>query len=178
MISEENKKMLLYETYFDTQLGEIIAVADEQVLYLVDFVNRPGLERKIEKIKQTIKFEIVPGRTIITNLIESELQQYFAGTLKIFTTPMHFLGSPFQQLVWSELQKIPHGQTISYAQLAIAIGNRSACRAVAQANGKNHLSLIIPCHRVINSDGQLGGYGGGINRKEWLLNHERKQTCL
>ena len=81
--------MLLYQTHFNTQLGHMIAIADEQVLYLVDFVDRPGLERKIEKIKQTIKSEIVPDRTVITNLIENELQQYFAGTLKIFTTPMN-----------------------------------------------------------------------------------------
>ena len=168
----------LYQTHLDTPLGKMIAIADEQFLYLVDFNDRPGLERKIEQIKQITKSEIVPGHTAITNLIEKELQQYFAGTLKTFTTPMSFSGSPFQQLVWSELQKIPYGQTISYAQLAIAVGNPSACRAVAQANGKNHLSLIIPCHRVVNSNGNLGGYGGGIARKQWLLNHERNQTCL
>lgn len=173
-----NDQKILHATWIDTQLGPMIAIADQQALYLLEFVDRRGLEREIERLRLKTKSAIIPGRTAIINLIEKELQQYFSGTLQIFTTTLHFLGSPFQQSVWQELQKIPHGQTQSYAQLAIAVGNPAACRAVAQANGANQLSIIIPCHRVINSDGQLGGYGGGITRKQWMLNHERNQGSL
>ncbi len=167
-----NRK-LLHATVIDTQLGPMIAIADEQALYVLQFADHQKIERDIKLLRQKTKSAIIPGRTAIINLIEKELHHYFAGTLQTFTTPLHCLGSSFQQSVWLKLQKIPYGQTQSYAQLAIAVGNPAACRAVAQANGANQLSIIIPCHRVINSDGQLGGYGGGITRKQWLLNHER-----
>lgn len=172
-----NQKVL-HATWIDTQRGPMIAIADQQALYLLEFVDRRGLEREVERLREKTKAAIIPGRTAIITAIEKELEHYFAGRLQTFTTPLHFLGSPFQQSVWLELQKIPHGETRSYAQLAIAVGNPAACRAVAQANGANQLALIIPCHRVINADGKIGGYGGGINRKEWLLNHERNQRML
>jgi len=104
-----------------------------------------------------------------------ELNQYFEDKLQSFQTPLTFLGTPFQKQVWEELLKIPAGETRSYSEIAIAIGRPSAFRAVAQANGANQLALIVPCHRVINADGQLGGYGGGLTRKKWLLDHERER---
>ena len=113
-------------------------------------------------------------------LIENELRFYFEGTLTEFKTPTHLLGSPFQQLVWRELLRIPCGQTRSYLEQAGAIGRHKAYKAVANANGANQLAVIIPCHRIINSNGSLGGYGGGLARKQWLLDHEqqhRRQAC-
>lgn len=117
---------------------------------------------------------IIPGRTKPINSIEKELKIYFEGNLLEFKTPLQLLGSPFQKRVWEALKKIPPGETRSYSDLAIAIGRPSAFRAVAQANGANQLAIIIPCHRVINSNGELGGYAGGLTRKKWLIIHERK----
>ena len=102
--------------------------------------------------------------------------QYYAGTLKEFKTPLHLLGSPFQQEVWAELRRIPPGETRSYSDIATAMNRPSSQRAVANANGANQLAIVIPCHRVIQANGEIGGYGGGVSRKQWLLNHE-KQNC-
>ena len=101
-----------------------------------------------------------------------ELAEYFRGERKDFTTPLDARGTPFQMRVWSELRRIPSGTTTSYARLALSVGQPTAVRAVARANGDNPISILIPCHRVIGSDGSLTGYGGGLWRKEWLLRHE------
>jgi AraC family transcriptional regulator, regulatory protein of adaptative response / methylated-DNA-[protein]-cysteine methyltransferase len=165
---------ILKASWLDTCLGPMIAIADQQALYLLEFVDRRGFECEIERFSTKTKFPIVAGRTPIIDLIEKELHLYFSGDLQQFKTPLVFFGSPFQKLVWQELQKIPYGQTCSYAQLAQAIGKPSAFRAVAQANGANQLPIIIPCHRVINTNGELGGYAGGLNRKIWLINREKR----
>jgi len=152
----------------------MVAIADDHALYLLEFVDRRGLEREVERLRQKTKSAIIPGQTPPIYSIESELSQYFDGKLKKFKTPLFFLGSPFQRQVWEELKKIPYGETRSYADTAKAIGKPTAFRAVANANGANQLAIVIPCHRVINTDGGLGGYGGGITRKEWLVNHEKQ----
>ena len=103
-----------------------------------------------------------------------KLKSYFEGKLKKFETPLFLLGSPFQKKVWQALLKIPYGTTRSYAAQAVSMSEPKATRAVANANGANQLAIVIPCHRIINSNGALGGYGGGIARKEWLLQHEAK----
>src|SRR5262245_51620275 len=102
----------------------------------------------------------------------SQLHAYFAGELTAFDLPLALAGTPFQKRVWAELRQIPFGQTISYQDLARQVGNPKASRAVGAANGQNPVAVIIPCHRVIASDGTLGGFGGGLERKEWLLRHE------
>jgi AraC family transcriptional regulator of adaptative response/methylated-DNA-[protein]-cysteine methyltransferase len=165
----------LNAAWLDTKLGPMIAIADEKSLYLLEFVDRRGLEREVERLRQRTKAAIIPGRSEPIQSIERELNQYFAGELQEFKTPCCPLGSPFQKRVWEELNKIPYGQTRSYAEIALAIEHPSAFRAVANANGANQFAIVIPCHRVINSNGDLGGYGGGIPRKKWLLEHERKQ---
>lgn len=165
---------LLKSSSFETPLGPMIAIADEQALYVLDFIDRPSLNRTIENLRTKTKSAIIPGDTTPIHSIKQELAQYFAGILKTFTTPLHLLGSSFQQQAWRTLMTIPYGQTCSYAQEAITIGKPSAFRAVANANGANKLSIIIPCHRIINSNGKLGGYGGGLTRKQWLLDHEKK----
>lgn len=163
---------ILKASWLDTPLGPMIAIGDEEFLYLLEFVDRRGLEREVERLRQKIKSTIIPGHTKPISSIESELALYFNGNLRKFKTPLFFLGSPFQKLVWEELLKIPYGQTRSYLDLASAIGKPSAFRAVALANGANQFAIIIPCHRVINTNGELGGYGGGLMRKKWLINHE------
>lgn len=166
---------ILKAAWLDTPLGPMIAIANEEHLYLLEFVDRRGLEREIERLRTRTNAAVVPGNTEPIKSIERELKQYFDGTLQAFKTPVALLGSPFQLRIWAELLKIPKGETRSYLTLACAIGRPSAFRAVARANGANQLAILIPCHRVINTNGELGGYGGGINRKKWLLTHERKK---
>lgn len=169
---------ILKASWLDTPLGPMLAIANEEALYLLEFVDRRGLEKEIEHLRQKTKSAIVPGHTQPISMIEKELDLYFKGSLKKFKTPLFLLGSPFQKHVWDELVKIPPGETRSYAALAKTIGRPTAYRAVAQANGANQLAIIIPCHRVINTNGELGGYGGGLSRKNWLINHERKNALV
>jgi methylated-DNA-[protein]-cysteine S-methyltransferase len=104
--------------------------------------------------------------------VRDQLKAYFNGRLHDFELPLRMVGTPFQHLVWEGLRAIPYGETVSYAELAIRIGRPGASRAVGSANGRNPISIVVPCHRVIAADGTLGGYGGGLDRKEWLLQHE------
>ena len=166
---------VLKATWLDTRLGPMMAIADEDALYLLEFVDRRGLEREIERMRNRTKSAIIPGVTPPMSLIERELSEYFDGTLKTFKTPIHLLGTPFEQRVWGELMKIPPGETRSYANIAQAMGQPSAFRAVARANGSNQLAIVIPCHRVINANGEPGGYGGGMARKQWLIEHENRE---
>lgn len=165
---------ILKAAWLDTPLGPMITISDEKALYLLEFVDRRGLEREVERLRIKTKSAIIPGQTHPIDSIKKELNQYFKGTLPEFKTPIIYLGSPFQKSVWDELKRIPWGETRSYSELATAINKPSAFRAVAQANGANQLAIIIPCHRIINSNGDLGGYGGGVVRKNWLIKHEKK----
>jgi AraC family transcriptional regulator of adaptative response/methylated-DNA-[protein]-cysteine methyltransferase len=170
--SKAREDKLLKAAWLDTPLGAMLAVGDDHFLYLLEFVDRRGLEREIEKLKA--KFTIIPGRAMAIDILEKELEAYFKGKLEKFKVPLFLMGSEFQKRVWEELKKIPFGATISYLEIAKAIGKPSACRAVAQANGANQIAIVIPCHRVINTNGEIGGYGGGVARKQWLLNHEKQ----
>ncbi len=169
-----NHLKILKASWLDTPLGPMLAIADEASLYLLEFVDRRGLEREVERLRIRTKSAIIPGITNVIISIESELKSYFEGDLKVFRTPLYLLGSSFQKLVWETLINIPYGVTRSYTAQAVAIGNPSSCRAVANANGANQIAIVIPCHRIINSNGDLGGYGGGIARKKWLINHEKQ----
>lgn len=169
---ENGHRTILKASWIDTKLGPMIAIADEAGLYLLEFVDRRGLEREVERLRLKTKAAIIPGATDPIKSITLELESYFEGKLKEFNTPLHLLGSPFQKLVWDELIRIPYGHTRSYMAQAEAIGKSTAYRAVANANGANQLAIVIPCHRIINSNGDLGGYGGGITRKQWLIEHE------
>jgi AraC family transcriptional regulator of adaptative response/methylated-DNA-[protein]-cysteine methyltransferase len=168
----EGQHTILKASWIDTRLGPMIAIADEAGIYLLEFVDRRGLEREVERLRIKTKAAIIPGVTDPIKSITLELASYFEGKLKEFNTPLHLLGSPFQKLVWDELMRIPYGTTRSYMAQATSIGKNKAYRAVANANGANQLAIIIPCHRIINSNGDLGGYGGGLTRKKWLLEHE------
>ncbi|UOQ44786.1 trifunctional transcriptional activator/DNA repair protein Ada/methylated-DNA--[protein]-cysteine S-methyltransferase [Halobacillus salinarum] len=169
-------RKVLKADWLDTPLGPMVACGDEDALYLLEFVDRRGLEREVERLRQKMKAAIVPGTTPVLRSIEKELAAYFNGKTLTFQTPLQLLGSPFQQRVWKELQAIPPGATKSYSELAEAIGKPTAYRAAANANGANQLAIVIPCHRVINANGELGGYGGGLTRKKWLLRHEQQYS--
>ncbi len=164
----------LKSSWLDTPLGLMIAIADKQALYFLEFVERQRLEEKVEKFSIKANTTITQGNTTIIELVESELKAYFSGTLKNFQTPLHLTGSSFQKSVWNELLRTPYGETRSYSNQAIALEKPLAYRAVANANGANNIAIIIPCHRIIANNGGLGGYGGGTTRKQWLLDLEKR----
>lgn len=170
---EFQKNLLLKIDGLETPLGEMVAIGDEQSLYVLEFIEHRELNSIAASLRKKMSLNLTPGKTWVIRAIEDELSQYFKGSLKSFQTPIKMFGSPFQKKVWSELQKIPIGETCSYADIAERIENPLAVRAVGRANGANPLTLIVPCHRVINANGALGGYGGGIPRKKWLLSHEQ-----
>ncbi len=162
----------LYIDWITTPLGRMIAICDEASLYLLEFTDRKNMTRQFEKLRKMQSRAILPGRTAVTDQIEGELTAYFKGDLTEFLTPLATSGTEFQNRTWVQLQNIPHGETRSYAQLAEMVGDPKAVRAVAGANSKNGLAIIIPCHRVIAKDGGLGGYAGGVSRKAKLLEIE------
>lgn len=162
----------LYSAWIETPLGAMLAIADETHLHLLEFTNRRGLEKEIERLRAKQNAAIIPGHSIILDQIESELDAYFKGNLQTFQTPVKLYGSAFQQSVLKALMAVPYGETRSYAQQAAHLENPKAVRAVARGNGMNQLAIIIPCHRIIGSDGTLTGYAGGLARKKWLLEHE------
>lgn len=157
----------------DTPLGKMLALADGQGLRLLEFVDRRGLENEILRLRRRLHCAVVPGTNATLEAAEGQLRRYFAGEQSEFDLPLAPVGSPFQQQVWAALRRIPAGATRSYAQIATAVGRPGAQRAVGRANGSNALAIVIPCHRVIGSDGSLSGYGGGVWRKQRLLDHER-----
>jgi O-6-methylguanine DNA methyltransferase len=159
-----------YQALIQTPLGEMRAISDESALYLLEFENRKHLSRQIKGLKINTAF--INTKATPIHSIEAELQLYFAKELKQFNTPLYLTGTVFQQQVWKQLQKIPYGGTQSYLQIAEAIGKPSAHRAVANANGANRFAIVIPCHRVINTSGELGGYAAGLAYKKWLLDNE------
>lgn len=164
---------ILTSSHLETPLGPMLAVADERALHLLEFIDYRNLKQEVARLKIRTKSTIVSGTTEIINSIEKELKAYFEGRLRDFKTPLFLSGSPFQKQAWEALMRIPHGETRSYAEQAHTIGKPSAYRAVANANGANQIAIVIPCHRIINSNGKLGGYGGGVDRKKWLIQFEK-----
>ena len=157
-----------------TPLGSMTVGATEDAVCLLEFSDRRMLPTQMKRLNQQLGCVFVDGRSRATNRMEDELEAYFAGALREFRTPLLTPGSPFQRRAWEALREIPHGETRSYADQASALGMPSAVRAVARANGDNRIAIVIPCHRLVGSDGALTGYGGGLARKRWLLDHERR----
>lgn len=152
----------MYSSILESPIGKIIIESTENEVFSINFT-----EESIEENPNSC-----------SDLAKSQLSEYFAAKRKVFDFPMAQSGSDFQQKVWSELQNIPIGHTISYATLAKRMENPLAIRAIASANGKNKLLLVVPCHRVIGSGGKLVGFSAGIWRKKWLLEHETRMTML
>lgn len=160
-------------TRIATPLGAMLAAAGEHALLLLEFGDRSTLERQIARLGRRREAVLVPGANAILERLAGELDDYFTGRAQSFSTPLAPAGTPFQRQVWDALRRIPHGATRSYAELAHAIGRPRAVRAVARANGANPIAILIPCHRVVGSDGSLTGYGGGLWRKRRLLELEQ-----
>jgi AraC family transcriptional regulator, regulatory protein of adaptative response / methylated-DNA-[protein]-cysteine methyltransferase len=159
--------------WLDTPLGAMLAVATEAGLCLLEFVDRRALETEIGDLRRIFSATIVPGASDHLDETESQLDLYFKGKQQSFSVPLDTPGTDFQRAVWQQLTRIPLGETVSYAKMADDVDRPGAQRAVGRANGQNRVAIIIPCHRVIRADGNPGGYGGGLWRKQWLLHHER-----
>ena len=159
--------------WIETPLGPMVAGATSAGLCLLEFTDRRMLEKQIEVVKKRFGCPALPGENPHLERLKQELAEYFAGRRQTFTVPLVYPGTPFEEKVWRALLEIPYGETCSYEELAGRVGQPGASRAVGSANGRNRIAVVIPCHRVVNKDGQLGGYGGGKWRKEMLLELER-----
>ena len=162
----------------DTPVGRMRMGATGEGICLFDFQYRRSIDAIMNRIQKHSGDRCAEGDHPLFDLLEQQIGAYFAGSLQVFDLPLHLLGTPFQKTVWLGLMQIPYGTTRSYKQQSMFLGNEKAIRAVAGANGENGIAIIVPCHRVIGENGSLIGYGGGLQRKQWLLEHERKHSGL
>jgi AraC family transcriptional regulator of adaptative response/methylated-DNA-[protein]-cysteine methyltransferase len=158
----------------ETELGIMVAGATDEGVCLLEFSDRRMLNTEYKDLTKLLNTNIKEGENKHLSNLRSQLKEYFDGSRKEFSVPLVTPGSEFQKAVWKELMNISYGSTRSYQEQAFALNRPDSIRAVANANGMNRISIIIPCHRVIGSDGKLTGYGGGLKRKKWLLDHEKK----
>ena len=166
----------LFAERIETPLGGMIAVADDEGLRLLEFTDRRATERELSTLRKRLRTNVVPGEHPHLDAARSQLADYFSGKNLKFDIPLAPVGSDFQLRAWEILRSIPVGETRSYSWMAKQLGDENARRAVGRANGTNMICIVIPCHRVIRADGTLCGYGGGLWRKKWLLDHEKKMT--
>ena len=168
----QNLPLQLTASYLETPLGTMFACVDSTHLYILKFTDQNNIQKSIATLEKAMNLKIVEGSHKLIELLKTELAAYFAGTLKSFSIPVQFHGTEFQQKSWHALIQIPYGRTTSYGQQAIVVGNPKAFRAVANANSQNPITIIVPCHRIIKTNGDLCGYNGGIHRKQALLELE------
>lgn len=165
-------------THIDTPLGKMLAGATDDGICLFDFEYRKTMPQIQKRITNHLSDEFQQGEHPHFGLLRSQLDEYFKGDRQVFDLPLVFTGTDFQNRVWHALTQIPFGSTRTYMQQAQVLGDEKAIRAVARANGENCLAIIIPCHRVVGSNGSLTGYAGGLRNKKWLLEHEAKHAGI
>ena len=163
----------VFLTWIQSPLGPMIAGATDNGVCLLEFTDRRMLEAQFETVRRRLGGPTVAGSNEHLERLKDELAGYFAGAVRAFSVPLVYPGTPFQLRVWEKLLNVPYGETRSYQDLASAVGNPAAVRAVGRANGMNRIAIVIPCHRIVNKNGDLGGYGGGLRRKQYLLNLEQ-----
>lgn len=171
--NKSTDKDIVVTTRILTPLGPMLAGATDDGICLLEFIDRRMLETQVQRLKKVLKAEFIPGTNPHFEILNQQLEEYFEGTRQKFNVPLVTAGTEFQEKVWQALQEIPYGTTRSYKEQAERVGNPKAVRAVARANGDNRIAIIIPCHRVIGSDGGLTGYGGGLWRKRYMLDLEK-----
>lgn len=162
-------------TTIESPLGRLLAAATDDGICLLDYADGELVDRNLASMRRRFAASVEPGEHEWLRQLSDELAAYFDARLTEFTVPVAPRGTPFQERVWQELRRVPHGTTITYSELAARIGQPSAVRAVASANGQNRINILIPCHRVIGKGGDLTGYGGGLWRKRLLLERERNR---
>ena len=173
--SRSDDKKVINIVRFTTPLGPMFGCATEKGVCLFEFTNRRMLETEFKDLAKRLNAVILPGSNRHLEQLQQEITAYFAGERQQFDLILDTPGTEFQNMVWDKLKDIPYGETWSYQQEAIALNKPKAVRAVASANEHNRIAIIIPCHRVIGKDGNLTGYGGGLERKKWLLDFEQKK---
>ncbi|MEP2770649.1 MAG: methylated-DNA--[protein]-cysteine S-methyltransferase [Fulvivirga sp.] len=171
--TKTNGQAVINITRFTTPLGPMYGCATEDGICLVEFTDRRMLETEFKDLRKRLNAVILPGSNEHLEQLQQQMNEYFNGQRKDFDLALHTPGTDFQNTVWKILQSIPYGETRSYQEQANKLGKPKAVRAVASANGYNRLAIVIPCHRVIGSDGSLTGYAGGLARKQWLLEFEK-----
>lgn len=152
------------------------AAATDEGICIFDFQYRKSMDSIMKRVEVGLNDKLVAGGHKHFEILQQQMEEYFTGQRKDFTVPLHIVGSPFQKRVWNALLQIPYGETRSYEQQSLVLGDVKAIRAVAGANGENGIAIIVPCHRVIGKNGSLTGYGGGLPNKKWLLEHEWKHA--
>lgn len=162
----------------ESPIGALVAGATSKGLSFLEFKDRWDLDRTRDRMRKQYKLDMVGGTNGFLDQLESELERYFSGELQEFSIPLDLKGTPFQLAVWEQLRNIPYGKTKSYGEIAELVESPLAVRAVGRANGANPLAIVVPCHRIIQSDGKLGGYGGGLWRKKRLLTLEGQKSFL
>lgn len=167
---------MIYTTAIKTPLGNMIAAANDNGLCMFDFEYRKLMPAIKKRVSSFFNDELEEGNHQVFDTIKIQLTEYFSGERTDFNLPLAMSGTPFQQKVWNELLNIPYGTTRTYMQQSKVLGDEKAIRAVARANGENCLAIIVPCHRIVGSDGSLTGYAGGLKAKEWLLEHEARYS--
>ncbi len=160
-------------SWVESPFGPLLAAATSEGICLLEFTDRRRLDHQFSRLRKYFRCSIVPGENDHIVQLKNELAEYFEGKRKRFSIKLFYPGTPFEQKVWNVLLTIPYGSTVSYEDIAKTIGSPGASRAVGRANGFNRISIVIPCHRVINKNGELGGYGGGLWRKKMLLSLEK-----
>jgi len=168
----ENKEIIVTTT-FSTPLGEMFAATSKKGIIIFTYFVPFHIEAKIEVLKNSLNADVIPGNCEVFELLKIQLEEYFNKQRTTFEIPLQLIGTSFQVKCWKELLKIPYGKTLSYKEQAKNIENEKAYRAVANANSQNMIDILVPCHRVISNDGTLGGYSGGIEKKEFLLKLEQ-----
>lgn len=171
--TELKDAQVVHATRIPTPLGPMVAAASDRHLLLLEFADRRMLPTQFQRLQRALGCMFVPGDSPVFDRLRIQLDEYFAGRRAAFDIPLETPGTDFQRGVWDALGTIPAGETRSYADVARLVGRPTAVRAVARANGDNRLAILIPCHRVVGSDGSLTGYGGGLWRKKRLLELER-----
>lgn len=161
-------------SWVESPVGPLLVGALSEGVCLLEFSDPARMEGQVAAVRKQFNCAAVPGNHEHLDRLREELSHYFAGKLRDFGVPLAYPGTGFQCRVWDQLRRIPYGQTLSYEGLAREVGSHGAQRAVGRANGQNRLAIVIPCHRVVNKDGRLGGYGGGLWRKVFLLDLERQ----
>ncbi len=165
---------LLQADWIDTPIGAMVAISCAHRLHLLEFIDRKALPNEVARLMKSQQGGLGFGRPPPTQQVADELQRYFSGQSATFETPLTLHGTAFEQQVWRALQQIPAGSTCSYSSVATTLERPTATRAVARANGRNQIAILIPCHRVIAANGDLTGYGGGLWRKQRLIEIENK----
>lgn len=170
--------MKLYQQKIQTPLGTMVACANENGLCLFDFEDTKNLDKELLQVSEKLQSTIYEEENTILKLLKTQITEYFNGQRESFSVPLILIGTKFQREVWQTLLKIPYGNTISYLHEATLMGKPKSVRAVANANGRNKIPILIPCHRVIGANKTLTGYSGGIWRKEFLINLEKNASTL